>query len=165
MVTLLIVGILSSVAVFSVRRNRFEKEINDQSAAIMNAMREARTRAINRGIRYAVRFTRTSVQWCEGICPPSSNSPAGTRYWAPSDGSHAIKYANIADYNLPSMPATYTLYSKTIYFLPDGTMDARLTTLQKEGFSIYLNHRRDSKLKRRIVVLPLSGQVRKFLNW
>ena len=164
MVTLVIVGILSSVAVFSTRRNRFERQIDEQAAAIVNAMREARTRAINKGVRYAVRFTRRSVQWCEDTCPPQPNKEAGTRYWAP-DGPHAIRYANIADYNLPAMPSTYRLYMKRIYFLPDGTMDAKLTTLQKEGFTIYLNHKRDTQLRRRIVVLPLSGQVRKFLNW
>lgn len=164
MITLVIVGILSLVAVFSTRRTRFERELDDHAAAIVAAMREARTRAINKGVRYAVRFTRTSVQWCEYTCPPQTNKEAGSRYWAP-DGPHAIKYANIADYDLPSMPASHTLYGKQIYFLPDGTMDARLTTLQKEGFTIYLEHKQDNNLKRRIVVLPLSGQVRKFLVW
>ena len=164
MVTLVIVGILSVVAVFSTRRTRFERELDDHAAAIVNAMREARTRAINKGVRYAVRFTRTSVQWCEYTCPPQTNKEAGNRYWAPK-GPRAIKYANIADYNLSSMPSSYTLYSKLVYFLPDGTMDANLSTRQKEGFTIYLEHKRDKKLKRRIVVLPLSGQVRKFLIW
>jgi len=164
MITMMIAVVLTTVAYFSTRQDRFERDMNDDAAAIMAAMREARIRAINHGVRYAVRFTRTSVQWCEDTCPPQSGKEHGKRYWVPY-GPRAIRYQNLADFNLPAMPSTYVMFSKLIYFLPDGTMDADLSTSQKEGFTLYLQHRKKKSLKYRIVVLPLSGQVRLFKNW
>ncbi|MCD6497788.1 MAG: prepilin-type N-terminal cleavage/methylation domain-containing protein [Deltaproteobacteria bacterium] len=164
MITMVIAVVLTTVAYFSTRQDRFERDMDDDAAAIMAAMREARIRAINHGVRYAVRFTRTSVQWCEDTCPPQSGKEFGKRYWVPK-GPLAIRYANVADFDLPAMPSNYSMWSKLIYFLPDGTMDANLTTTQKEGFTVYLRHQKKFALRYRIVVLPLSGQVRLFKNW
>ncbi len=165
LVAIVIVGILSTVAVFTTVKNRYERQMDRFEAAIVAAMREARSRAINDRVRYCVYFTRTSVWWCERSCPPLPQWKRGTRFWAVSPGPRAIRWANVADFQLPRMPSTHVMYAKRIYFLPDGTMDADLRTLQKEGFTVYLDHRRDAHLKRRIVVLPLSGQIRTFLNW
>ena len=165
LVTLVIIGVLSTVALISVAKNENERQIDEFAAAITAAMREARSRAMNRRVRYCVYLTRTSVWWCERSCPPLPNWQRGVRYWAPRSGPRAIRWANVADFNLRNMPSTHVMYAKRIYFLPDGTMDANLNTLQKEGFTVYLDHVKDRNLKRRIVVLPLSGQIRTFLSW
>jgi len=160
-----IISILAAVAYFSMRQNRFEREMNGLSSEALAAIKEARTRAISRNRRYTVWFTPDSVQWCEDDCPPQNQNESGKRYFSTTNGARAKKFAEIADFNLAAMPASFDLLSKRIYFYPDGTMDADISTAQPEGFTLYLQHDNKPSLKRRIVILPLSGEIRQFYNW
>lgn len=160
-----IISILSVVVYFSTRQNRFQREMESFSSEALSAIKEARSRAISRNRRYAVWFTPDSVQWCEDDCPAQNPKESGKRFFATSYGARAKKFAEIADFNLSSMPAATDMLSKRIYFFPNGTLDADLNTAQPEGFTLYLQHDDKTSLKRRIVVLPLSGQIREFYNW
>ncbi len=160
-----VISILSSVAYFSMRQNRYEREMNRFSSEAIAAIKEARTRAIAANRRYVVWFTEDSVQWCEHDCPPQDEHEAGARFFAGPSGARAVRFADIADFNLAAMPASYEMFSKRIYFYPDGTMDSNPITAQPEGFTLYLQHETKPSLKRRIVVLPLSGEIRQFNIW
>jgi type II secretory pathway pseudopilin PulG len=160
-----IIGILAAVAIFSTRQSKFHRQMDKFNAATRSAIEEARSRAISRGVRYAVWLKKDSVQWCEDDCPPQPNQENGERYFAATNGAEAVKWAPVADFNLPAMPAAYDMVSKRIYFFPDGTMDSDLSTDGPEGFTVYFQHKTKPSLKRRIVILPLSGEIRKFNDW
>lgn len=160
-----VIAILAVVAMFSTRQSRKHREMNRLVSEVRSAFKEARSRAITQGVRYAVWLKTDSVQWCQDDCPPQSNNEAGQRFFATGTGARAVKWAPLADFELPSMPAAYDMVSKTVYFFPDGTMDSDLSTSTPEGFTVYFQHDRQSSLKRRLIILPLSGEIRKFNNW
>lgn len=167
MVTMGIIALLAAIAIFSTAQSRYEREMDRFAVAIMNAMKEARSRAVKTGRRYSVQFTSRSVQWCEDQClpTPQPNKEYGERYWSSDKGAKAVKYVAVADFNLPAMPPTTPIISHEIYFYSDGTADGDPSTPTRDGFTVYLQHASKQMLKFRVVILPLSGNIRKFTSW
>jgi len=168
MVVVGILGILASVAVFSVGRDRQRREMERYSEGILNTLRDARSRALSKRGRIAVQFTQTSVQWCETTCPAASGKESGRIYTAGGDSARVTvtKYAKAADFRVSAAPATTAMgTSFTVYFNPDGTLDSDLTNSVPDGFTAYLQHNDITSYQYRIVVLPLSGEMRKIKHW
>ena len=167
MVVVGILGILASVAVFSIGRDRQRREMERYSEGIMNTMRDARSRALNKRTRIAVQFTQTSVQWCETSCPAGAGKESSKIYTAGSDSANVkvTKYAKAADFRVSAAPATTAMGTFTVYYNPDGSLDSDLTNTVPDGFTAYLQHDHISSYQYRIVVLPLSGEMRKIKHW
>jgi prepilin-type N-terminal cleavage/methylation domain-containing protein len=167
MVVVAIIAILAAVGVFTVVGNQQKREMSRFSEAITGQLRDARSRAIQKRTRYAVEITRTSIRWCETSCPTASGKDGGLKYSVGRDGVHAqiVSYAKVGDFGLTAKPTTTSMGTFTVYFNPDGSMDSDLTTAIQEGFTVYLQHDRDSSLQYRVAVLPLSGEIRKYDSW
>ena len=163
-----IIGILAAVAVFSVRKNRSRAAMEEYASNIAYCMKEARTRAVANGRRYAVQITKTSVRWCEQDCPPKQPTTSGIelgRTMPSANGAQAVGFAKIGDIGITAAPAQTALTDITVYFLPNGTVDSDLTTSLYEGFTVYLEHEITKALQYRVAVLPLSGDIRRYPSW
>ncbi|MFH2006390.1 MAG: prepilin-type N-terminal cleavage/methylation domain-containing protein [bacterium] len=168
LVTIAIIGILSMVAVFSIRSGRGERAISEHSSNIVNTFKEARSRAVSNGRRYAVRLTPTSVQWCENDCPPNQPNTPGIeigKVHPAVNGAQVVSFSRTADIGVTPLPARTVLTSTVLYFLPNGSVDSDITTPQLEGFTAYLQHDTQERIKYRIAILPLSADIRTFHSW
>lgn len=187
MVGMVIIAILAMIALISTVQSKYDREMDQYASAIIAALKEARSRAINTGRIHVVHFYVNKVRWCEIACPPvtpptcAPASPGSTclpvgdvhnygkLYQARTDGPQAVEAATVADFNLPTKPEPDVDLSTgfhEIYFKPDGSMDGKPTDpLAPYGFTIYLKHQDKTSLKYRIAVLPLSGEIRKFNTW
>jgi type II secretion system protein H len=168
MVVVGILGILASIAVFSMGRDRQRREMERFSDGILATLRDARSRATTKRARIAVQFTRTSVQWCETACPATAGKESSRLYTAGGDSARVqiLKYAKAADFRVAAAPATTAMgTSFTVYFNPDGTLDSDLTNAVPDGFTAYLQHDEIASYQYRLVVLPLSGEMRKIKHW
>ncbi len=138
------------------------------SSNIVNTFKEARSRAVSNGKRYAVKLTKTSVQWCENDCPPNQPNTPGIeigKVLPAVNDAEAVSFSRTADVGVTPLPAQTALTETVVYFLPDGSVDSDITTPQPEGFTVYLQHATQENIKFRIAILPLSADVRTFHSW
>jgi prepilin-type N-terminal cleavage/methylation domain-containing protein len=169
LVVVAIVAILAGLAVWSAVGNRNQADMDDFSGYVVNAVKEGRGRATGTGKRYAVQLTADKVRWCEDRCPaPNKTTHTGEigPFHRALNGSKVVSYALSGDIGVGPRPPQITMPSSVqIYFYADGTADADPATAQPEGFTAYLQHSDETHLKYRVAVLPLAGDVKKYISW
>ena len=194
MTVVTIIGVMASVAVIALRRDRSEGDADAWANSVRNIVIQARRRAVATGTPYMVELRAKKAQWCaikqsdcSGAQPMTCAPPIGEAGQPMFAGSDAItdSYATQADVAMPgstfAAPTHTTLGSGVLqlFFGPNGSIDASLCsnvlgsiTTGLTGVTAYVRASNvtatsssAAQKHRRVVVYGATGRPRIIDNW
>ena len=114
------------------------------------------------------RFKNDSYQWCVyscGLAPGNVTYPKSIVYTL--GNVKVVKYVYYPEVEGAPQYATISVNTswKYLYFLRDGSVGRWSAYTFPTGATIYLQHKRDSGVKYKLVVMPISGKVMIYDHW
>lgn len=189
MVVVAMMGVIAGLAIWTVRKQSLQSEVADWSNQFVQAVNQARRRAVSTRNVYMLDVRASQLQWClvdpanttQNQCPPTTAGLERGPVVTAKPGAIFRKYASAADAQLDS--ATYVTPTRTdfggnkllMFFGPNGTVadsyaHAATSGNAVPGFSVYAEPTYGqssfvTQKRLRVIVLGPSGRTRVITGW